>query len=50
MRLLRGENLETLSRVLGVTETPTSQWRDQFLAAGQAGIATVQRRMEAPSD
>ena len=38
MRLLRGEDLETVSRELGVTAARVSQWRDQFLAAGEAGL------------
>ena len=37
LRLLRGENLESVSRELGITAARASQWRDQFLAAGQAG-------------
>ena len=37
-RLLRGEDLETLSRELGVTAARVSQWRDQFLAAGEGGL------------
>jgi hypothetical protein len=35
---LRGEDLESLSRELGVTAARLSQWRDRFLAAGQAGL------------
>jgi hypothetical protein len=38
MRLLRGEDLETVSRNLGVTAARVSQWRDQFLSAGEAGL------------
>ncbi len=38
MRLLRGEDLESLSRELGITAARVSQWRDQFLTAGQAGL------------
>jgi transposase len=38
LRLLRGETLDTLSRELGVTAATLAQWRDQFLAAGQAGV------------
>ena len=34
LRLLRGENIETLSRELGVTAAKLSQWRDAFLAGG----------------
>ena len=37
LRLLRGEDLESVSRDLGITAARASQWRDQFLAAGQAG-------------
>ncbi len=37
-RLLRGEDLESVSRELGVTAARVSQWRDRFLAAGQAGL------------
>jgi predicted RNase H-like nuclease (RuvC/YqgF family) len=36
MRLVRGEDLELVSRELGVTAARLSQWREQFLAAGQA--------------
>ena len=35
-RLLRGEDLESVSRELGITAARASPWRDQFLAAGQA--------------
>jgi transposase-like protein len=38
LRLLRGEALDALSRELGVTAATLAQWRDQFLAAGQAGV------------
>ena len=38
LRLLRGEDLESVSRGLGITAARASQWRDQFLAAGQAGL------------
>jgi transposase len=36
LRLLRGEDLETVSRNLGVTAATLSGWRDAFLAAGEA--------------
>ncbi len=36
LRLLRGEDLELLSRELGVTAAELSGWRDRFLAAGEA--------------
>lgn len=38
LRLLRGEDIETLSRELGVTAATLSGWRDQFLASGTAGL------------
>lgn len=34
--MLRGEDLELLSRELGVTAARLSRWREQFLAAGRA--------------
>ena len=36
-RLLRGEDLESVSRAVGITAARASHWRAQFLAAGQAG-------------
>ena len=38
LRLLRGEDLESVSRALGITAARAAQWRDQFLTAGQAGL------------
>ena len=38
LRLLRGEDLELLSRELGVTAATLSAWRDDFLAGGQAAL------------
>ena len=38
MRLLRGEDLESVSRAVGITAARASHWRDQFLVAGQAGL------------
>ena len=40
LRLLRGEELDALSRELGVTAATLSGWRDDFLAAGAAGLKT----------
>src|SRR3954467_14634381 len=40
LRLLRGEDLETVSRGLGVTAARLSGWRDAFLAAGEVALAT----------
>src|ERR671932_2412703 len=36
LRLLRGEDLEPVSRGLGVTAAELSGWRDAFLAGGEA--------------
>lgn len=38
LRALRGEDLETLSRELGVTAAALSGWRDQFLEGGAANL------------
>jgi len=38
LRLLRGEDLELLSRKLGVIASTLSLWREQFLAAGQSSL------------
>ena len=40
LRLLRGEDMETLSRALGVTAATLTKWQDSFLAAGEASLAT----------
>ena len=40
LRLLRGEDLETLSRALGVTAATLTAWQEAFLAAGEASLAT----------
>jgi transposase-like protein len=37
-RLLRGEDLELLSRELGVFASTLSLWREKFLAAGQIAL------------
>ena len=58
LRLLRGEDLESVSRELGITAARASQWRDQFLAAGQAGLKSrapdardeEHQRLHAPTD
>jgi transposase-like protein len=38
LRLLRGKDLELLSRELGVVASTLSLWREQFLAAGQLSL------------
>jgi transposase-like protein len=38
LRLLRGGDLELVSRELGVTAAELSGWRDRFLAGGEASL------------
>ena len=38
LRLLRGDDLELVSRWLGVTAATLTGWRDAFLAAGEAAL------------
>ena len=45
--LLRGEDLETVSRALGVTAATLTGWRDAFLTAGEAALATLPASGEA---
>ena len=40
LRLLRGEDLDMVSRSLGVTAATLSSWRDAFLDGGEASLAT----------
>src|SRR5215204_7495163 len=40
LRSLRGEDLELISRELGVTAAELSGWRDTFLAGGEAALKT----------
>jgi hypothetical protein len=40
LRLLRGEDLELVSRELGVAAAELSAWRDAFLTAGEAALKT----------
>jgi hypothetical protein len=40
LRLLRCEDLELVSRDLGVAAAELSAWRDAFLAAGEASLKT----------
>jgi hypothetical protein len=40
MRLLRGEDLELVSREVRVTAAKLSAWRDDFLNGGQAALKT----------
>ena len=47
LRRLRGEDLELVSRFLGVTAATLSGWRDAFLAGGEANLATRAESAEA---
>ena len=38
LELLRGEDLESLSRNYAITAATLSSWRDAFLASGEAGL------------
>jgi hypothetical protein len=38
LRVFKGEALDALSRELKVSTTKLAAWRDEFLAAGQAGL------------
>src|SRR5258706_7680148 len=40
LRLLGGEDLETVSRELGVTAATLPGWHDAFVAAGEAALTT----------
>ena len=44
LRLLKGEDLEALSREYRVTASKLSKWRDQFLAGGQANLKVHLRK------
>src|SRR2546426_12691898 len=46
LRLLRGEDLETLSRELGVTAATLSGWRAQFLDGGEANLRAREADVE----
>ena len=38
LELLRGEDMESLSRKYAITAATLSSWRDAFLASGEAGL------------
>jgi hypothetical protein len=42
LRLLRGEDLDRLSRELRVTAATLSLWREEFLTGGQANLKARQ--------
>jgi hypothetical protein len=43
LRLLRGEELDLLSRELGITAATLAEWREAFLAAGSANLKSRER-------
>ncbi|WP_434299350.1 transposase [Corallococcus exiguus] len=48
LRLLKGEELDALSRELGVTAAVLSEWREKFLAGAEANLKS--REPEAADD
>lgn len=38
LRLLRGEDVDSVSRELGVTASTLSRWRDEFISGGQSAM------------
>ena len=42
LRLLRGEDIDPVSRELGITAATVAGWRDHFLAGGQVALKTRQ--------
>jgi transposase-like protein len=46
LELLRGADLEGTSRKYRVTVATLSEWRDRFLAAGEAGIKSREVNVE----
>ena len=50
LRLLRGDDLELLSRKLGVIASTLSLWREKFLAAGQSSLKGKAGKMDERDD
>jgi transposase len=46
LELLRGADLETTSRKYRVTAATLSQWRDRFLAGGEAGLKSRETNID----
>lgn len=42
LRVLKGEELDSLSRELGVKTSRIAQWRDEFLSGGQSALKARQ--------
>lgn len=47
-RLLRGEPIDLVSRELGLTAAKLAEWRDAFLAGGQAALKS--REVNGPDE
>jgi len=45
LELLRGKDLESLSRKYAITAATLSSWRDTFLASGEAGLKIRQEEL-----
>ena len=50
LRLLRGEDLELVSRELGVIASTLSLWREQFLASGQVALTGKTGKLDERED
>ena len=46
VRLMRGEDLDRVSREIGVTAATLSKWREAFLAGGKAALKSRQPSTE----
>lgn len=46
LELLRGADLESVSRRQGVTAATLSSWRDAFLASGEVGLKSRETHVE----
>ncbi len=50
LRLLKGEELDALSRELGVTAAVLSEWREKFLAGAEANLKSREPEPEPADD
>ncbi|QSQ17912.1 transposase [Myxococcus landrumensis] len=46
LRLLKGEELDALTRELGVTAAVLSEWREKFLAGAEANLKSREPELE----
>jgi len=47
LELLRGADLESTSRKYRVTVATLTEWRDEFLAHGEAGLTRISHQLSA---